>query len=52
MQVFEVKDDTVVQPDGAYVVAPHRDMALLNGTLQMLEPRSPLTTKKACSTST
>ena len=41
MQVFEVKDGMAVQPDCVYVIAPNRDMALLNGTLQLLEPILP-----------
>ena len=41
MQVFEVTDGVVVQPDCAYIIPPNRDMALLNGTLHLLEPGSP-----------
>jgi two-component system CheB/CheR fusion protein len=41
MQVFEVTDGVVVQPNCAYIIPPGRDMAFLNGTLQLLEPSSP-----------
>jgi two-component system CheB/CheR fusion protein len=41
MQVFEVEDGMVVQPNCAYIIPPNRDMALLNGALQLLEPASP-----------
>src|ERR1017187_9328001 len=38
MQVFEVEDGMVVKPNCAYIIPPNRDMAFLNGTLQLLEP--------------
>ena len=38
MQVFEVEDGMAVQPNCAYIIPPNRDMAFLNGTLQLLEP--------------
>ena len=41
MQVFEVTDGMVVQPNCAYIIPPNRDMAFLNGTLQLLEPAMP-----------
>ncbi|MDD4927798.1 MAG: chemotaxis protein CheB [Gallionella sp.] len=41
MQVFEVEDGMTVQPNCVYIIPPNRDMALLNGTLQLLEPASP-----------
>ena len=41
MQVFEVTDGMVVQPNCAYIIPPNRDMALLNGTLQLMEPTVP-----------
>ena len=41
MQVFEVEDGMVVQPNCTYIIPPGRDMALLNGTLQLLVPASP-----------
>ena len=41
MQVFEVEDGMVVQPNCAYIIPPNRDMAFLGGTLQLLEPALP-----------
>ena len=41
MQVFEVEDGVAVQPNCAYIIPPGRDMAFLNGTLQLLEPTAP-----------
>ena len=41
MSVSEVEDGVVVQPNCAYIIPPNRDMAFLNGTLQLLEPSSP-----------
>lgn len=41
MQVFEVEDGMVVQINCAYIIPPNRDMAFLNGTLQLLEPSAP-----------
>ena len=41
MQVFEVEDGMLVRPNCAYIIPPNRDMAFLNGTLQLLEPTAP-----------
>jgi len=41
MQVFEVEDGMPVQPNCTYIIPPRRDMALLNGILQLLEPTAP-----------
>ena len=41
MQVFEVEDGMAVQPNCAYIIPPNRDMAFLNGALQLLEPGMP-----------
>ena len=30
-----------VQPNCAYIIPPNRDMALLSGTLQLMEPSAP-----------
>jgi two-component system CheB/CheR fusion protein len=38
MQVSEVEDGMAVKPNCAYIIPPNRDMAFLNGTLQLLEP--------------
>ena len=40
MPVFEV-EDVQVQPNCAYIIPPNRDMAFLNGSLQLLEPLAP-----------
>jgi two-component system, chemotaxis family, CheB/CheR fusion protein len=41
MQVFEVEDGVVVQPNSVYIIPPNRDMAFLNGRLQLMEPFKP-----------
>jgi len=41
MQVFEVEDGVTVQPNCVYIIPPNRDMAFLDGTLQLLEPTLP-----------
>ncbi len=41
MEVREVEDGTTVQPNRVYIIPPNRDMAFLNGTLQLLEPVAP-----------
>ena len=41
MQVSEVTDGMVVQANRVYIIPPNRDMAFLNGTLQLLEPAAP-----------
>ena len=41
MHVYEVEDGMVVQPNCAYIIPPGRDMAFLNGTLQLLAPTEP-----------
>ena len=41
MRVFEVGEGTLVKPDCVYIIPPNRDMALLNGQLQLLEQSSP-----------
>ncbi|MFA6448076.1 MAG: chemotaxis protein CheB [bacterium] len=38
MQVFEVEDGVRVKPNCAYIIPPNRDMAFMDGTLQLLEP--------------
>lgn len=38
MQVFEVEDGMIVSPNCAYIIPPNRNMALINGSLQLLEP--------------
>ncbi|MGO9259020.1 MAG: chemotaxis protein CheB [Bryobacteraceae bacterium] len=41
MEVFEVADGMAAKPNCAYIIPPNRDMAFLNGTLQLLEPTTP-----------
>ena len=41
MQVFEVEDGMPVQINCVYIIPPNCDMALLNGALQLIEPRAP-----------
>ncbi|MFW6044523.1 MAG: chemotaxis protein CheB [Planctomycetota bacterium] len=41
MRVFKVEDGMEVQPNCVYIIPPGRDMAFLNGTLQLLEPSAP-----------
>jgi len=41
MKVLEVTDGMLVQVNCAYIIPPNRDMAFLNGTLQLLEPVAP-----------
>ena len=38
MQVFDVHDGMVVQPNCIYIIPPKRDMALLSGALRLLDP--------------
>jgi two-component system CheB/CheR fusion protein len=41
LPVFEVEDGMVVRPNCAYIIPPGRDMAVLHGTLHLLEPLQP-----------
>ncbi len=41
MHVYEVEDGMVVQPNCTYIIPPNRDMAFLNGALQLLEQTMP-----------
>ncbi len=41
MQVFEVEDGMPVRPNCTYINPPNHDMALLNGTLHLLEASAP-----------
>lgn len=40
MDVFEAEDGVSVKPNCVYIIPPNRDMAFINGTLQLLEPVS------------
>jgi two-component system, chemotaxis family, CheB/CheR fusion protein len=41
MKVFEVEDGMKVRQNCAYIIPPNRDMAFLNGELQLMEPATP-----------
>jgi two-component system CheB/CheR fusion protein len=41
MPVFQVTDGIIVEPNTIYVIPPGFDMALINGTLQLLKPTQP-----------
>ena len=38
MKVFQVKDGIEVQPNAVYIVPPNNDLAIINATLQLLQP--------------
>ncbi|MCX5867728.1 MAG: PAS domain-containing protein [Proteobacteria bacterium] len=38
MQVFEVENGMAVKPNCVYIIPPNQDMALLDGTLELLKP--------------
>ena len=41
MPVYEVEDGMAIEPNCTYIIPPNCDMALLNGTLQLLKPAAP-----------
>lgn len=41
MEVMEVEDGVKVLPDHVYIIPPNKDMSLLNGNLQLMEPTHP-----------
>jgi two-component system CheB/CheR fusion protein len=41
MQVFQAEDGMKVRPNCVYVIPPNKDMSILHGTLQLLEPSEP-----------
>jgi two-component system CheB/CheR fusion protein len=41
MKVFEAEDGMKVKPDCTYIIPPNKDMAFINGTLQLHEPALP-----------
>ena len=41
MEVSEVEDGMEVRPNCAYIIPPGKDMAFVNGSLQLLEPSAP-----------
>jgi len=41
MNVFEVTDGMALQPNCTYIIPPNKDLALLNGSLHLLDPVMP-----------
>jgi two-component system CheB/CheR fusion protein len=41
MRVFQVESGMTVEPNCIYIIPPNRDMALLHGKLELLEPTAP-----------
>lgn len=41
MHVYEVKDGMKIQPNCTYIIPPNFDMAVMGGTLELLEPTLP-----------
>ena len=41
MKVFEIENGMEVRPECIYVIPPRHDLALLHGTLQLVEPTAP-----------
>ncbi|MFP4533401.1 MAG: chemotaxis protein CheB [Desulfobacterales bacterium] len=41
MEVFEVEDGMAVRPKCTYIIPPGKDMAFIDGALQLLEPAAP-----------
>ena len=41
MEVLEVEDGQQVQPDHVYIIPPNKDMGILDGSLQLMEPLEP-----------
>ena len=41
MEVMEVKDGVKVLSDHVYIIPPNKDLSLLNGNLQLMEPTHP-----------
>ncbi len=41
LKVFQAKDGMKVEPDHLYIIPPNRDMGMMNGNLQLIEPLEP-----------
>lgn len=41
LKVFQAKDGMKVEPDHVYIIPPNRDMGMMNGNLQLIEPLEP-----------
>ena len=46
MKVFQIADGMEVQANRVYVIPPRKDLAILHGVLQLIEPLFPLTARK------
>ena len=41
MKVVQAEDGMKVRPNSVYIIPPNRDMSMLHGTIQLLEPSAP-----------
>ncbi len=41
LKVLQVQDGMIVKPDHIYIIPPNRDMGIMNGALQLMEPNEP-----------
>ncbi|MFZ2322302.1 MAG: chemotaxis protein CheB [Ignavibacteriaceae bacterium] len=41
MKLFQAEDGMIIQPNHVYVAPPNRDLALLHGIIQLIEPPEP-----------
>ncbi len=41
LKVFQAEDGMKVEPDRMYIIPPNRDMGIMNGKLQLMEPVEP-----------
>jgi chemotaxis methyl-accepting protein methylase len=41
MEVIQVKDRTLVEPDHVYIIPPNKDMSILHGALHLFDPTAP-----------
>jgi two-component system CheB/CheR fusion protein len=41
LKVVQVQDGMKVESDHLYIIPPNRDMGMMNGTLQLIEPKEP-----------
>lgn len=41
LKVLQIEDGMVVEPDHVYIIPPNRDLGIMNGVLQLMEPTEP-----------
>lgn len=41
LQVVQVTEHTLVQPNSIYIIPPNKDMSIFHGTLHLFEPAAP-----------